>query len=442
MKPSVLILGGGLSGIAAATILAREGYSVQLVERHRYLGGRASGFRDGENWIDNCQHVVLGCCSAFLDLFEKLKIKRLIAFHSSIPFLANGKTTVLAPSKLPSPFHFLPRFLTAPLFSPQEKWSILSLFARLSFARNNPEVLDKINMMDWLKKMKQPFSVIERFWKIILISSLNETLENMSAKYGVMVLEKAFLQSPDSAAVGLPSVPLISLYEEAEKTLLGDLGVKKIKGTVKQIVLSEDKPAVILDDETKLTADDLISALPFYNLFPVLPLNLQEDRLFSNFKKLETTPILGIHFWFDQKITEERFGAFPGSPVHWFFANSFDQRFYYVQLVISAAYEFLKANNSDIIEMGIQELHKYLPDSKKAKLVKSVLVRETRATFSIKPDTDPLRPSQKTKIPHFFLAGDWTDTGWPATMEGAVQSGYRCAEFILEQKGFQKKILK
>ncbi len=445
MKPSVLILGGGLSGIAAAAALAAEGCSVQIVERHRYLGGRASGFQDGEDWIDNCQHVVLGCCHSILDLFERLKIRNLISFHSSIPFLANGKTTILSPSIFPAPFHFLPGFLAAPLFSVREKWSILSLFARLSVGHENAEILEKMSMSEWLKKEKQPFSVIERFWKIILISSLNETLENMSAKYGVMVLKEAFLQSADSAAVGIPNVPLVSLYREAEKTLFGDLGVKSVRGTIKQIVFSESKPSVFLEEGTKLEADDLISSLPFYNLLPILPLPLQEDPFFKRFRRLETTPIVGIHFWFDRKITDKRFGAFPGSPIHWFFAKPDEndsQGAYYIQLVISASYEFSKTSNSELIDMGIRELQKYLPDSEKANLVKSRLVREMRATFSIKPETDNLRPSHKTEIPHFYLAGDWTDTGWPATMEGAVQSGYRCAELILEQKGFQKKILK
>jgi zeta-carotene desaturase len=327
----------------------------------------------------------------------------------------------------------------------REKWSILSLFARLSVGHENAEILEKMSMSEWLKKEKQPFSVIERFWKIILISSLNETLENMSAKYGVMVLKEAFLQSADSAAVGIPNVPLVSLYREAEKTLFGDLGVKSVRGTIKQIVFSESKPSVFLEEGTKLEADDLISSLPFYNLLPILPLPLQEDPFFKRFRRLETTPIVGIHFWFDRKITDKRFGAFPGSPIHWFFAKPDEndsQGAYYIQLVISASYEFSKTSNSELIDMGIRELQKYLPDSEKANLVKSRLVREMRATFSIKPETDNLRPSHKTEIPHFYLAGDWTDTGWPATMEGAVQSGYRCAELILEQKGFQKKILK
>ncbi len=434
VKKSLLVLGGGLAGIAAASALSERGYAITLVERHRILGGRASAFPHEGGWLDNCQHVLLGCCVNLLHLLQALNTRNNITFHKIVPFLANGKTSTLGPSQCPVPFHFLPAFLKAPLFSLSEKLGVIRLFSKLLWLKENDEQLDSLTMLEWLQREHQSKPIIDNFWNLILISTLNETLERTSAKYGIMVLRESFLPDREAALLGVPNVSLTELYHQAAETLFKERGVKHVQGKASRIAF-EERPKVLLDDGTLLEADELISALPFYNLLPILPDSVANQPFFSRFRRLEMAPILGIHLWFSEKISDFPFGGLPGSPIHWFFVKPPEGGLHYVQLVVSACRDLMSQTNEAIIQLGLTELRKYVPGSRDANLLKAKVVREARATFSPAPGCDAFRPSQNTPIPHFYLAGDWTDTGWPSTMEGAVRSGYRCAEAVLRTDG-------
>lgn len=433
-RKSVLVLGGGLAGIAAAVALAESNMEVSLVERHRFLGGRAAAFPVDEGWLDNCQHVILGCCTNLLHLLEKLGTRNKITFHREIPFLANGKTSSLIPTKWPVPFHFLPSFLNARLFSPREKVAVIRLFARLLTSAKHQESLNQITMLHWLKTQKQSDYLIENFWSLILISSVNETLERMSAKVGVMVLQKAFLGNREAALIGTPDVSLAELYHEPAQIFFRKNGIRFIQGKIQNISFENEKPEIFLEDGISLQANEIISTLPFYNLLPILPKNAQQMPFFNRFNNFETSPIIGIHLWFDRTVSDYPFGAFVGSPIHWFFVKPSEKNGAYLQLVISASYSLMTTSNDAILALALKELNRFLPGSRNAALTKARVVREARATFSATPGSDALRPPAQTPIPHFYLAGDWTDTGWPATMEGAVQSGYRAAELLLQGK--------
>lgn len=422
------ILGGGLAGIAAASALSQTGYRVTLIERRSILGGRASAFLSDGTWVDNCQHVLLGCCTELLRLLKELKTDHLIEFHSDIPFYSNSNLTIIRPSPLPAPFHFLPSFLGASLFSLKEKWSILNFFRRLLKNPPDPALLDKLTILEWLKTEKQTEAVIRKFWELILVSTLNETLDRASAKYGWMIIREAFLSDRNAAAFGVPNVALSELYHSGAETLFSDFKVERIQATVNAVSFENGKSQVYLDQGEKLEFDGLISALPFYNLLPILPPEIRESPFFSKIKSLETSPIIGIHYWFKSRFTENPFGAFALSPIHWFFAHPSRSDLFYVELVISACRSLLDSSNDALIDLGLKELERFFPNL--PSLSKAIVVREMRATFSIVPGSDRYRPSEKTPIPGFFLAGDWTDTGWPATMEGAVRSGTRAAEGI------------
>jgi len=438
---SIGILGGGLAGIAAAVALAQEGFPVTLIERRATLGGRASAFQSDGVWVDNCQHVILGCCTNLLHLLNDLKTSHLIRFYDSIPFYANGKTTLIKPSFLPSPFHFMPSFLKAPLFSWKEKLSILRLMGKLLKHAPNPEDLDKLTMLEWLKTEGQPEGAIEKFWSLVLVSTLNETLDRASAKYGVMFIQEAFLRDRVSASFGVPEVSLAELYHVGAETLLNQYKVRRIQATANAVAFESNRSKVFLDKDEPLEFDDLISAIPFYNLIPILPPQIRENRFFSRVNSLETSPILGIHYWFKKPLTQNRFGAFPLSPIHWFFTHPSRGESFYVELVVSASRALMDSSNDSLVQLGLKELSEYFPNAVASYLIKSIVVRETRATFSIKPGSDAFRPGQATPIPGFYLAGDWTDTGWPATMEGAVRSGYRAAELVMSQSGRSKAVL-
>lgn len=430
-KETVLIAGGGLAGIAAATALAEEGYQITLVERRQFLGGRASAFPMENGWLDNCQHVVLGCCFNLLHLLQKLGTRDLVSFYPKIPFFSHGKITYLSPSKLPVPFHFLPSFLRTWLFSAKEKFNILKLFSKLMKIDCTDPLLEQTTLLDWLKNSHQSDRIINYFWNLIFVSSLNETLDRIAAKYGIMVLQETFLRNREAGFLGTPNVSLAELYDQAAKNLFLKREVKIIHSNVKAILPGETHPKIVLDDNTSLEAEKVISAVPFYNLLPLLPAPIRKNYFFSRFENLETSPIFGIHLWFDRPLSPLPFGGFPGSPIHWFFAKHGEKDAHYLQLVVSACRPMVNWSSHDLINLGMDELKKNLPSSRNARLLKGKVVREMRATFSPKPNSDQYRPPQETPVPGFYLAGDWTATGWPSTMEGAVISGYRAAESIL-----------
>lgn len=428
MNRAFAVIGGGLAGIAAAVSLGQRGHDVTLIERRSTLGGRASAFSSDGAWVDNCQHVILGCCTELLRLLKDLGTDKFIRFYPAIPFYAENKTTKLRPSRLPSPFHFLPGFLAAPMFSWKEKWSILRLFSKLWKTPPDPDRLDKLTILDWLRREKQPDSAIRKFWELILVSTLNETLDRASAKYGAMMIRESFLTDRNASLFGVPDVPLHDLYHEGAETLFNRYKVKRIQGAVNALGFEGERRQVYLDQEQKMEFDSIISAVPFYNLMPILPPQIRENEFFSKVKNLDTSPILGIHYWFKRALTRERFGAFPLSPIHWFFTHPSREDAFYVELVVSACRPLLDSTNNDIIRLGLKELARSFPEAAEQNLLKSIVVRETRATFSITPGSDRFRLPQSTPVSNFYLAGDWTDTGWPATMEGAVRSGYRAAE--------------
>jgi len=430
-----VVVGGGLAGIAAAVALSLASERVTLFERRRVLGGRASAFPVETGWLDNCQHVILGSCVNLMDLLKKLGTDQRVSFHSEIPFFELGKTTVIHPSRLPVPLHFLPSFLKAPLFNLKEKWEIVKLFSKLRTLSMEDPSLDQMTLETWLIRNNQSPESIANFWNIVFVSSLNETLNRISAKYGVMVLKETFFRKREFAEMGTPNVSLSELYHEAAESLFQKGKVKVVYSNVKAYDFTDSKPKVILDDGTMHEGDTLISAVPFYNLLPLLPEPMREDPFFSQTKNLETSPILGIHLWFDRHVTKAPFGAFPVSPIHWFFSKPPQDEGQYIQLVVSACRDFMNESTESLVDLGLQELRKIFPGKMQAaRLVQSRVVRESRATFSPLPGVDRFRPTQVTPVPRFFLAGDWTQTGWPATMEGAVRSGYQAAAALLARK--------
>lgn len=432
MKKSALVVGGGLAGIAAATALSIENIDVTLIERRKVLGGRASAFPIENGWLDNCQHVALGSCVHLLDLLVKLGTRNLVTFHADIPFLEPSRVTVLGPSPIPAPFHFIPRFLGAKLFTFRQKLNILKLFSRLRHLDRNDPAFDEITLYEWLLGQGQSEQIMENFWNLIFVSSLNELPNRTSAKYGIMVLQESFLSGREGASVGIPNVSLSELYHQAAKTLFLERNVRVIHENVQAFILGNGKPKVSLDNGSVLEGDDLISAVPFYNLKALLPETLQDEPIVAQTQHLSTSPILGIHLWFDRPITRYPFGALSGSPIHWFFSKPSTGESHYVQLVISACRPFMETSTEELINLGMQELKTFLPQSASARLLEGKVVREARATFSPAPGCDQYRPPQETSIPHLTLAGDWTRTDWPATMEGAVISGYRAAERVLK----------
>jgi len=421
--PKVLIAGGGLAGLSAAAALGGLGFEVDLFEARAFLGGRATSYAipagddGGGEIIDNCQHILLRCCVNLLDFYQKLGVRDRIKFYREFYFLEpGGRLSVLRRGRLPAPFHFTGSFLRMHCLSRADKMSIGRALAALRRERNRRKDLDRISMLDWLLQKRQTPHAIDRFWRQILVSAVNEDLDRMAATHGFQVFWLAFLARADSYEMGVPNVPLGDLYNAAAWKRLSNVHMH-FRSPVERI---EESGFVV--DGSLVTADHYICALPFERLEAVgLPA-----------PKLEHSPITGVHLWFDREITTLPHATLLDRTMQWMFNKDSGR---YLQLVVSASRDLTALSRNEIIDIAVGDLRLYFPRVREATLLKAHVIKEQRATFSGAPETESLRPTPECGLPKAFLAGDWTRTGWPATMEGAVRSGYLAAEAVAQAAG-------
>ncbi|WP_031496355.1 hydroxysqualene dehydroxylase HpnE [Bryobacter aggregatus] len=415
MKDAIVI-GGGLAGLATATALGSLGFQVELLEAKPFLGGRATSYpiagADGETEeIDNCQHVLLKCCVNLLDFYERMGVRDGIEFHRDFYFIEpGGRTSVLHKGNLPAPMHFLGSFLRASWLSIGEKIQLGRAMLALRRERKTRTDLDDISMLEWLQEKKQSTRVIERFWRQVLVSAINVELDQMAAAHGFQVVWLGFLAGADTYEMGIPKVRLGDLY----RLEMPNVAVHE-RAAVKAFDVSR---GVLVGDEWR-TAKTYISALPPEKLKQIT------EELPLAYGAFEPSPITGIHLWFDRSVTTLPHGTLLDRHIQWFFNKGGGS---YLMVVVSASELMLRMQRQEIIDMTVKELGEFLPELAGAKLVKAHVVKEFAATFRAKPGLEPKRPRARTAIPNFFLAGDWTRNGWPATMEGAVRSGYLAAE--------------
>ncbi len=299
------------------------------------------------------------------------------------------------------------------------------------------------------EKHRQTERAIRRFWEVILVSALDEELDRIDAHYGIDVFWKAFLSTRGGYRVGIPRVPLGELYEGCRKALAAQGGEVQLRAGVRGFLVADGRvTGVEREDGSVETADYYLAAVPQDVLPELLPAEVVErEPVFSALRNLETSPITGVHLWFDRAVMQEPFLTLLDSTTQWVFNKT---QLYsigaegggqYLQLVISASYSLATRSRQEIIAMCLEELREVLPATREATLVKGTVVKEMSATFSPAPGSDRWRPAQKSPLAGLFLAGDWTSTGWPSTMEGAVRSGYLAAEAILSEAGTPRKLL-
>ena len=414
--PNVLIAGGGLAGLAAAAALGRDGWQVDLYEARPYLGGRAtsyavpSGGEEIAETIDNCQHVLLRCCVNLLDFYQRLGVAGRIRFYREFFFIEpGGQVSVLKRGHLPAPLHFTGAFLAMKCFSLADKIAIARALLALRRERTSRRDLDHISMLDWLLEKRQTPRAIDRFWRQVLVSAVNEDLERMAAVHGFQVFWLGFLHSAQGYEMGIPSVPLGSLYTADAWQSLPNVRMH-FRSPVERI----DASGFLIDSKL-LTADQYICALPFEKL-PAVGLPAPD---------LQHSPITGVHLWFDREVTSLPHATLLDRTMQWMFNKQGGR---YLQLVVSASRGLTALSRQQIIDLALDDLRLFFPRAREANLLKAHVVKEQRATFSAAPDTECLRPGTACAIPNLHMAGDWTRSGWPATMEGAVRSGYIAAQ--------------
>lgn len=434
--PSVNIVGGGLAGLAAAAALGSAGFTVNLFESRGFLGGRATSFpvtpgNDDAELIDNCQHVLLRCCVNLLDFYGRLGVADRIHFYREFYFLEpGGRQSKLARGILPAPLHMVGSFLRMPCLGVADKVSIGRAILALMRERHRSD-LDQITMLDWLRQKKQTERAMERFWRQVLVSAVNEELDRMAARHGFQVFWLGMLARADSYEMGIPDVPLRELYSADVWKRIGQ--VKIHTRTPVERVLFENGAAcgVQMEGEAR-TADYQICAVPFERLAALAP------ELGIDTAPFEHSPITGIHIWFDRPVTDLPHAALLDRTIQWMF-NKGEGR--YVQFVVSASRSLVEMGRAEVIDLVLAEAADFFPRVRDAKVERAQVIKEIRATYSARSGMEALRPDAKTRAPNVFLAGDWTRSGWPATMEGAVRSGYLAAEAVAAASGRAQRFL-
>jgi zeta-carotene desaturase len=437
-SPRVAVVGGGLAGLAAGCALADSGFRVTLFERRPYLGGRASSYQHpgtGEV-VDNCQHVLLGCCTNLIQFYERLGVEGKIRWYDRLTFLEpGGRASVIKQSKLPAPLHNALAFLRAPCLNFSDKLSIAVALAALAPAapRDQGE-----SFLTWLHRHRQTKQAIERFWQPVLVSALNEELDRAAVPYAAQVVRESFLKSAAAGRMGVPTVPLTELYSVAGDYIAAHGGEIRFRCSVESFLAEPEKVKLLVSGE-ETSFDFVVSAVPFDVLSRILPQVSVADPLRQVLARFETSPITGIHLWFDRQITDLDHAVLLDRTIQWMFHKSKllgrNENGSYVELVVSSSKTLVDKSRAEIIELGLAELREFFPDARDANLVKSTVIKEVHATYSPRPGVDVYRPHPVTLWPRVFLAGDWTATGWPATMEGAVRSGYMAAECVARAAG-------
>ena len=439
---TVAIIGGGLAGLSAGSALAAAGYRVELFERRPYLGGRASSYElpgTGEV-VDNCQHVLLGCCTNLIDFYRRLGVEQQIRWYDEITFiLPGGKASTLKPGVLPAPLHAAPSFLASAVLDLKDKLAIARAMLALTPALppDNGE-----NFQAWLERHGQTRQAIERFWAPVLISALNEELDRVSVPYAALVFRDSFLKSAAAGRMGVPAVPLSQLYGTAASYIEGHGGKVHLRAPVESI--DSDIEGVLLRvSGEEIRSDYAILATPFNAVDKLLPDVPEMQALRQKANSFASSPITGIHLWFDREITPLEHAVLLERTIQWMFHKSkilatrrdAAEPGSYVELVVSSSKTLVDKPRGEIIDLAVRELAEFFPMVREAQLTKATVIKEIHASFSPSPGSDAFRPAHTTPWPRLLLAGDWTATGWPATMEGAVRSGYGAAEVLSGSAG-------
>jgi zeta-carotene desaturase len=448
---TVTIIGGGVAGMSAACALAEAGLRVQLVERRGYLGGRASSYLHpgvGEV-IDNCQHVLFGCCTNLSGFYRRIGVADRIHWTSEMTMIEpGGRRSPLGPSWLPAPLHGLPKLLAAHAFTLADKIALARAFGALM----RPVPSDSNESLGaWLRRHGQTEGALNHFWRLVIASALNSELDDIALPYAAMVIRGLFMNSAEAGNMGVSTVPLSDLYAGAQEFLAQRGATILLNTNVESAAWDETaRQWTVTTRGGILPASDLlVLALPFEataKLLPHMPPADGAAKLAHQLEQHEHWPICSVHLWFDRDITTLDHAVLLDREIHWMYNKSRLQPWRkgkgsYLELVVSTSRAFAALPREQAIAQAVSELAEFFPQVKEAKLEKAALVKEVRATFGVPPGIDAARPTAISPWPNCFLAGDWTATGWPSTMESAARSGHLAAEAICASLGEPQSFL-
>ena len=427
-----------MAGLAASAMLSKYGCKVMVLETRPKTGGRADSYLDpvSDELVDHCQHISMGCCTNLSHFCRWMGLEQFFQDEGNLYFMTpDRKISHLSSDDLPAPLHLARSFLRASYLSYSEKIRLGLAFLLLRLKEGD----ESVSFGDWLMAHFQTPSLIERFWKPVLVSALNTPIEKASFKYCRKVVVDSFFVDRKAYRLKLPSLPLAKLFGPRLFQQLKGFGVNiRLGSTVRSVLFDNEKAkGVLLQNGDILEADHVILAVPFQRLKSLLGEKIDERIL-----GLQSSPITSVHMWLDQRITDLPHVVMLDTLSHWLFyrgKNSLGEHFY--QVVISASADALGMGYEAIQAKVLAELHEFFGAMNSAKVLRAKVVTEKRATFASLIGVDDFRPDQATRWSNLFLAGDYTKTGWPATMEGAVRSGYLAAEKLLKSMGVKARCL-
>ena len=436
----VVVVGGGLAGISAALRLADCGRSVTLVEGRPRLGGAAFSFRRGELWVDNGQHVFLRCCEAYRWFLRRVGAleQTTLQDHLDIPVLRpDGRRARLSRLPgVPAPAHLGAALARYGLLSPADR--LRAVRGALALRRLDPldEALDAQTLGGYLRRHGQNDATIDALWGIVATATLNLRPDDASLALAAKVFRTGLLDSAPASDIGYATAPLGALHSQAAGDALRAAGVQVLLG--KRVRAVEAGGVVHVPDVSGAAgwqADAVVLAVPHRDAFAIAP--ELAGTAAASARGLGATPIVNVHVIYDRTVTDLPFAAAVGSPVQWFFDRTGSSEVraahpgaQYLAVTVSAADDLVDVPSAAIREQFVAELARLLPAAGRANVLDAFVTRERRATFRQAAGQAALRPAADSGLESIWLAGAWTATGWPDTMESAVRSGIRAAEAV------------
>jgi len=440
MPFDVLIIGGGFAGLTAGVALAEAGKRVRLLEQKPHLGGRARSFLDPTTGsvVDNGQHLIMGCYHSTIRFLKTIGTLDRVRFQPrlAMPFLdRDGRLTRLDCPDWPFPWHLVLGVLRSRSFSFRQKLEVLHLGKVLRAPCAGSAAAGE-SVAAWLSRQGQSEGLRRNFWDLLCIAAMNEDPRLASAQLFERVLRQALFSSPADSRLGIPRAGLSECYTaEAAAFIEARGGSVQTSRSVRQVLITGGAcRGVELTSGETIEGLPVISAVPWRQLAIVMPGDLlRTEPFFAGALVLRPAPIISINLWFDAPITDLEFAGLRGTTIQWLFDKSriWGANDHCISLVLSGAHEHIGRPKEELLAIALRELAEMLPVVRKAKLLRSLVIKERFATFSPSPEAEPVRPPARTPIQGLFLAGDWTATGLPATIEGAVQSGYTAARVLI-----------
>jgi len=464
----VLVVGAGVAGITAALRLADAGLRVTLLETRKRLGGRATSFTDTRTGLtlDNCQHVLLGCCTAMLSLYTRLGVADRVAWHRRLWMLApprpgqaddprdptaGGRLTWLEGDDLPAPAHLARSTLQLKILTVGERLAVSRAMAAVWFGPPHDAARWRgQRFSQWLTSQRQPEGAVQRFWNPIVVSACNDLPDRVATRYALQVFRQGMMSSRDAYWMGVPTVPLEALYERTAEILATHGGELRLGEAAESLEIDGGRVvAVRTRGGRRLSAGSFVFAIPPDRFARLAPAELRRssrgvDERFDQAGRHTFSPILGVHLWYEPAGEGWPVVRWPavmlaGSDVHWVFNKGFVETpeglRQQLQAVVSGARETAGWSDDRLASWADGEIRRYIPWARSARLVGGRAVKEKHATFTVDRDVDLHRPGPRGRLGNLYTAGDWTATGWPATMEGASRSGVTAADALLADRG-------